>query len=393
MFDPNEIRSSAFASLPDVARLAALNRQLAYAAARSPYYRESLGDATPLPSLSALSRLPFLTADTLRAQGRRLVCVPASEIARIVSLRTSGTSGEAKRLYFTRGDLERTVAFFAEGMAWMTAPGDRVAVLMPCTAPDGIGDLLCRALRRLGAKPLPVGMRSDLAPAGRELLRSRPQVLVGFPWQVRLLALLYPELRPRAALLSADYVPATLPELLHARWGCAAPAHFGMTETGYGCAVEHPCAPGMVLRADELLAEIVAPDSGAPLPPGFAGELVLTTLRREAMPLVRYRTGDLAEMDAAGRITRVFGRLGVPAQFYTLQDRLCALPWLYDYAVRDGRLFALVSAEAPPDSRELLSAAAGGAETELCTVPSSAAALLQSGKRAEGVLRSMHGDP
>ena len=79
MFDPNEIRSSAFASLPDAARLAALNRQLAYAAARSPYYRESLGDAAPLPSLSALSRLPFLTADTLRAQGRRLVCSTLGE--------------------------------------------------------------------------------------------------------------------------------------------------------------------------------------------------------------------------------------------------------------------------------------------------------------------------
>ncbi len=361
--------------------MAALNRQLAYAAARSPYYRESLGDAAPLPSLSALSRLPFLTADTLRAQGRRLVCVPASEIARIVSLRTSGTSGEAKRLYFTRGDLERTVAFFAEGMAWMTAPGDRVAVLMPCTAPDGIGDLLCRALRRLGAGPLPVGMRSDLATAGRELLRSRPQVLVGFPWQVRLLALLYPELRPRAALLSADYVPATLPELLHARWGCAAPAHFGMTETGYGCAVEHPCAPGMALRADELLAEIVEPESGATLPPGKAGELVLTTLRREAMPLIRYRSGDRAVMDGDGRIARVLGRLGVPPAFYALQDRLCALPWLYDFSLEAGRLTALVAENAPPDDAEQLAAASGGLPVELRHASADKAALLHAGKR------------
>lgn len=384
MFDANEIRTSAFASLPDAARLDALNRQLSYAAAHSPYYCEALGSLKPLPSLSVLSRLPFLTAGTLRAQDRRLVCVPASEIARVVSLRTSGTSGEAKRLYFTRGDLERTVSFFAEGMAWMTAPGDRVAVLMPCAAPDGIGDLLCRALRRLGAEPLSVGLRSDLAAVGREMMLSRPQVLVGFPWQVRLLALLCPELRPRAALLSADYIPSTLPELLRTRWGCAVPAHFGMTETGYGCAVEHPCAAGMVLRADELLAEIVAPDSGVSLPPDQPGELVLTTLRREAMPLVRYRTGDLAEMDDTGRITRVFGRIGVPAEFYVLQDRLCALPWLYDYAVRDGRLIALVSPEAPPDSREILSAAAGGAEADLRLCPASAAALLQIGKRAEG---------
>ena len=380
MFDAAEIRISGFAAVPAAERLRALNRQMAYAAAHSPYYREALGASPALPDLGALTRLPFLTAQTLREQGRRLVCVSASEIARVVSLRTSGTSGTAKRLYFTRGDLERTVAFFAEGMGWMAAPGDTVAVLMPCGAPDGIGDLLCRALRRLGATPLPIGARADLFAVGRELMAVRPQVLVGFPWQVRLLALLYPALRPRAALLSADYIPATLPELLKAQWGCAALAHFGMTETGYGCAVEHPCAPGMVLRADELLAEIVAPDGGAPCPPGQPGELVLTTLRREAMPLLRYRTGDLAVMDGTGRIRRVYGRVGVPRAFYALQDALCALPWLYDYAEEHGRLRVLAAADAPPDCAAQL-AAADGREIMLERILPSDAALLNSGKR------------
>ncbi len=384
MFDASELHSARFAAVPEQERLRLLNEQLGYAAGHSSYYRESLSGLAPLPSLSALSRLPFLTPELLRAQGRRLVCVPASEIARIVSLRTSGTSGNEKRLFFTQGDLDRTVAFFAEGMGWMTTPGDRVAVLLPCGAPDGVGELLCRGLRRLGAEPVAVGLRSDLAAVGRELLEIAPAVLVGFPWHIRLLALLFPEMRPRAALLSADYIPATLPALLRSQWGCATLAHYGMTETGYGCAVEHPCAPGMVLRADELLAETVEPESGAPCPPGEPGELVLTTLRREAMPLVRYRTGDVAVMDADGRLRRICGRLGVSPDFYALQDRLCALPWLYDYTERDGRLFALVSPEAPPDGSEILSAAAGGAETELRPISASNATLLQPGKRTEG---------
>ena len=383
MFDASEIQRASFAVCPPAERLRLLNAQLAYAAAHSPYYREALGRPDPLPSLAALARLPFLTPDALRAQGRRLVCVGASEIARIVSLQSSGTTGPAKRLYFTRGDLERTVAFFTEGMGWMAAPGDRVAVLMPCASPDGIGDLLCRALRVLGAKPLPVGARADLAALGRELSETPPQVLVGFPWQMRLLCLVCPALRPRAVLLSADYIPETLPALIEARWGCKVLAHFGMTETGYGCAVEHPCAPGMVLRADELYAEIVAPESGAPVPAGAPGELVLTTLRREAMPLLRCRTGDLACMDAEGRIARVFGRIGTDPAFYRLQDRLCALPWLYDYTLQGGRLTALVSPDAPPDCREMLSSAAPGAEAEVRCVPPSAAALLQAGKRTD----------
>ncbi len=385
LFDAAEIRTASFAALPESERLRLLNAQLAYAAAHSPYYRETLGALHPLPAPYALSRLPFLTPETLRREGRRLVCVPASEIARIVSLRSSGTTGEPKRLYFTRGDLERTVAFFAEGMGWMATPGDRVAVLMPCAAPDGIGDLLCRALRLLGASPLPIGVRPDLAALAQELLADPPQVLVGFPWQVRLLFLLAPALRPRAVLLSADYIPETLPALIEDRWACKVLAHFGMTETGYGCAVEHPCAPGMVLRADELIAEIVDPDSGAPLPPGKPGELVLTTLRREAMPLLRYRTGDLAELDGSGRISRVFGRCGAPRSFYFQQDRLCALPWLYDYAAQNDHLLACVAENAPPDASARLSAAAGGAAVTLRRVSLAEAALLHSGKRAESL--------
>ena len=381
MFDPAERKTARFAALPDYERLALLNRQLAYAAAHSPYYAEALRGVGALSSLSEIARLPFLTPETLAAQGRRLVCVPGSEVARIVSLRTSGTTGPVKRLYFTRGDLERTVEFFAEGMGWMTAPGDRVAVLMPCGVPDGVGELLCRGLERLGARPLPLGARADMAAVGRALADAPPQVLVGFPWQLRLLALLCPQLRPRAALLSADYVPETLPALLREKWGCAATRHFGMTETGYGCAVEHPCLPGMVLRADELLAEIVEPESGAPLPPGEPGELVLTTLRREATPLIRFRTGDLAVMDAEGRLARVCGRLGVSRDFYALQDRLCALDWLYDFEPGAGQLTALVAVDAPPDCADRLSEAAGGLPVEALRVPAESAALLHPGKR------------
>ena len=127
MFDLSEIRSSAFSSTPDGERLRLLNEQLAYAAARSPFYRETLAGIAPLSSLTELNKLPFLTPDVLRAQGNRLVCVPASAVKRIVSLQTSGSTGDAKRLSFTQGDLERTVAFFTEGMGWLAAPGDAVA--------------------------------------------------------------------------------------------------------------------------------------------------------------------------------------------------------------------------------------------------------------------------
>ncbi len=154
-----------------------------------------------------------------------------------------------------------------------------------------------------------------------------------------------------------------------------------MRETGYGCAVEPPCAKGMVLRADELFAELVDIDSGAPCPPGQPGELVLTTLRREAMPLIRYRTGDLAVMDAAGRLTRILGRIGVAQRVYRTADRLCALPWLYAYDLEGDTLCALVSESAPPDAEALLAEPAGASRVLLRRIPQAEAARLPQGKR------------
>ena len=71
--------------------------------------------------------------------------------------------------------------------------------------------------------------------------------------------------------------------------------HYGLTETCYGCALECPAHNGYHLRWLDVVVEIVDMDGDTVLPPGEVGEVVLTTLR-EAMPLIRYRTGDVASL-------------------------------------------------------------------------------------------------
>lgn len=380
MFDAAEIGKASFAACADAERLALLNRQIAYARSRSPYYRNTL-PAAPLERLADLSALPFTDVETIRREGRRLVCVSAGEVARIVSLATSGSTGSAKRLYFTGGDLARTVRFFSEGMAWLCTPGDTCAVLMPCTAPDGIGDLLCRGLAAIGVRPLPIGTPEDFAKAKEILKNEHPQVLVGFPWHLRLLSLTCPELRPRAVLLSGDYAPPGLKALISALWQTTVTEHFGMTETGYGCAVQHPARPELYLRRDELIAEVVDPRTGALLPAGNVGELVLTTLRREAMPLLRCRTGDLAALTPEGNLSGVYGRCAVPAEVCRLQDALAPLPWLWDYRAEAGTLTAFLSPDAPPEAAQIFSAAAPGDRIVLHTLAPEDAAPVSVGKR------------
>lgn len=373
---------ASYVQFSDDERLESLNARLAYCVSRSAFYRERLGGEPRLESLEELSQLPFTSPDDIRAEGRRMVCVPGSEIERIVSLPSSGTTGEAKRLYFTAADLIRTVDFFAEGMAWMCGARDKVGIFMPGASPNGISDLLARGLRKIGAEPIHYGLITDLAELIPRLEAEKPSVLVGIPWQMRRLALAMPSLRPRTVLLSADYCPESLPALLEKLWGCRVLQHFGMTETGYGCAVEHPDYEGMFLRRDELIAEIIDPRSGEVLPYGKIGELVLTTLRREAMPLIRYRTGDWAQMADSGRIARVSGRIALSRELYMRQDVLCALPWLYEYREEGDGLVAFLAPDAPENGEEILRSAGSKEKIELHTLESPVELGINSRKRA-----------
>jgi phenylacetate-coenzyme A ligase PaaK-like adenylate-forming protein len=77
-------------------------------------------------------------------------------------------------------------------------------------------------------------------------------------------------------------------------WGCAVYDHYGATEMGLGGGVDCRARSGYHAREADLYFEIVDPVTGRPVPDGETGEVVFTTLTREAMPLVRYRTGDMS---------------------------------------------------------------------------------------------------
>jgi phenylacetate-coenzyme A ligase PaaK-like adenylate-forming protein len=89
--------------------------------------------------------------------------------------------------------------------------------------------------------------------------------------------------------------------------------HYGMTEMGLGGGVECSARKGYHLREADLLVEIVDPSSGLPLSDGNTGEVVFTTLTRDGMPLIRYRTGDIAafrlDSCACATVLKTLGRI------------------------------------------------------------------------------------
>ena len=287
----------------EAAQLAALSSTLRYASSHSALYSRRLHGYDVCPtSLEAISNLPFTTANDLHPW-EELLCTPLDAVERMVTLHTSGTTGSPKRLAFTQRDLERTLAFFAVGMTCLTGPGRTLAVLLPGSArPNGVADLLQQAL---APSDVTVSYPSPelLTPGSEDLLaiwlrKTAPHALVAMPTQLAHLRDIMPQGLPNLTgiLSSAEWLDTSLATDLRTRWHCEVLNHYGLTETGYGCAVECPAHDGFHLRALDVYVEIVDVAHGHPLPLGEPGEVVVTTLHREAMPLLRYRTGDMASL-------------------------------------------------------------------------------------------------
>lgn len=270
--------------------------------ARSPFYGEKLSGIGRVLRPADLAALPTTTRDDLQANTERFVAVPREEIAEIVS--TSGTTGAPVFVAMTRNDVLRLAENERRGFEWLGAkPGMRfyMAVTMDNLFVAGLA--YHEGIRRNGA----AAIRGGAQPARRhlDLLRDlRPEGMVAVPSMMTALARLAREegedprrCAPRTLLLIGDAVRGAhlgsnaLGRLIEEAWGSEIYSTYGLTEAG---AAFHECPAhrGLHAHPDILLAEVVD-DRGAPLPPGETGELAITTLQTEGMPLIRYRTGDM----------------------------------------------------------------------------------------------------
>ena len=154
-------------------QLKKLNRLLAREKERGGFYRDL---PERLFSLADLPSLPFTTDEQLAANAPGLLLRSQSEISRVLSDATSGTTGAAKRVFYTEGDCERTVELFMAGLGELIYPGSVTMILFPFTGPFGLGELIAEAVSRLGARPpRPCRRRTaDLPTSGRFRSTRRP---------------------------------------------------------------------------------------------------------------------------------------------------------------------------------------------------------------------------
>ncbi|WP_034623895.1 DVU_1553 family AMP-dependent CoA ligase [Maridesulfovibrio hydrothermalis] len=265
-----------------------------------PFYRDRLAGIQigAVHTPANLEKIPFTTAEDLRNGPESFLCVSQDEIARAVTLASSGSSGPPKRLFFTAGDLERTIEFFHYGMAPMLNKGETILAILPDSRPGGVGSIFAESNSRLGAETvLPVNP-SDITTLLHLLLDSHSSCILGPAIQIHALARLMENKKivinhVRSVLLCWDVLPKASMRTISRIFDCDIFSHWGMTETCLGGAVD--CSPdsGMHLREPDFFIEIIDPVTGKQVPDGVKGEIVISTLSRRAMPLIRYRTGDV----------------------------------------------------------------------------------------------------
>ena len=314
-------------------QLRKLNALLKREKERGGFYRE-LPDH--LDALSDLASLPFTTDEDLAHHAPGLLLCSQAEIRRVLSDATSGTTGAAKRVFYTEGDCARTVELFMAGLGELIFPGSVTMICFPFSGTHGLGELIAEAVERLGARPLKLGVGLSYGEFAKLLETERPDTFVGMPVQLLSLLRVCGRGSLRRALVSGDACPDAVLKGCEAILQSRLFPHYGSREMALGGAICCPAHEGMHLRENHVIAEIVD-EQGRPLPPGETGELIITTIGMEAMPLIRYRTGDYTRRipgtcPCGSQVLRLDTvRRKETAELAALDETLFSLPFVCDY--------------------------------------------------------------
>ena len=272
--------------------------------ANVPFYYEKLGAIGIAPedirSLEDLARLPFTVKQDLRDNyPYGLFAVPVADVVRLHA--SSGTTGKMTVVGYTANDIAMWADLAARALS-IAGVGRRDVIHNAYGYGLFTGGLgLHYGGERLGATVAPVSagntrrqvelaqdfgatvlcctpsysllIAEQAAAAGADLSRLRVGVFGAEPWSEEMRA----EIETRLGIVALDI--------------------YGLSEVmGPAVAMECPAKQGLHLAEDHFIPEVVDPDTGEPLPDGETGELALTCVTKEALPLLRYRTGDLTRL-------------------------------------------------------------------------------------------------
>ncbi len=360
-----------------------LRATLEWATARVAFYRERLA-GVEIRRLEDVTRLPFTRKSDLRDHYPfGLLAVPRREIVRVHA--SSGTRGKPTIVGYTAEDLE----MWREVMARvLVAAGARPGDLMHIAFGYGLftGGLgFHQGAERLGLTVVPASaghttrqclLLRDLQPAG---LCATPSFALHLAEALAAEGVKPAELGLRYGIFGAEPWSEAVRRAIETGLGLRAYDVYGLSEiVGPGVSGECEVREGLHVADDHFLPEVVDPATGEPRDPGQPGELVLTTLTKRGLPLIRYRTGDITALEPAPcrcgrtsvRMRRVVGRAddmlvvkGVNVYPSEVEAALLALPELAPhYRLVVDRRAALPRLEVQVEATTAFCRQAGGLE-------------------------------
>jgi len=284
-----------------------LRETLERVAQRVPFYQQRLAELGLKPesikSLADVRRLPFTTGADLRAiYPNGLLAVDRTEAVRLHT--SSGTTGKPKAIFFSRKDVDNAAELIARSL--VSAGISRADVFQNMMS-YGLftgGLVMHYGAEKVGCLVIPAGpgtserqlmLMQDFQTTVVHILPSYALYFASFLEQKGIDP--RKDLTVRKAFVGAEPHTEETCRCIERIFGCDVYNSYGLTElNGPGVACECECKAGMHLWEDNYILEIINPATGEPLPDGQTGELVLTTLKREAMPILRYRTRDITSI-------------------------------------------------------------------------------------------------
>jgi phenylacetate-CoA ligase len=294
--------------------------------ANNPDYVQHLGGlgAEDVRSLEDLQRFPFLTKEDLRqAYPFKLACAPQTEFVRFQM--SSGTTGTPVLCPYTEADVQQWAEIMARCLTAAGVTREDVVQITPGFGLFNGGFGFHYGASAIGAMIVPIGagrsrlqlqFMKDLGTTVVAAIASYPLRLIevaqeeGFDFRR--------DTRLRVGIFGAEVWSDEMRRRIEDAMGIESFDIIGMTESGgVGMGLDCPAHQGIHVWEDHYLVEIVDPATGEPVPDGEPGEMVVTTLTREALPLIRFRTRDITrivsrEPCACGRthlrVDRIAGR-------------------------------------------------------------------------------------
>lgn len=294
-------------ALFDEYRLWQLKKTVRRVRTKSPFYRRLFEKAgvteDDLHSLADIAKLPFTFPADLAGTSYSLLCTSQGEVEKPVTFYSSGSTGVKKRIFFSMADIQKILDFLPRGMNTVIGRDEaRVLVFLQNSQGRGIGSILAQSLNAFGMQ----GWTADLQDSTDDILRAtvehRINVWFGDAITIyRATRVLEKQadlrsLGMQCIFITMSNIPQSMIDYLHSAWGCRVSTHYGLTESGWGLAVDCDVCPGYHYDELDHIVEVVDPETGGPVPEGREGEVVLTNISRDCMPLIRYRTGDIATL-------------------------------------------------------------------------------------------------